>query len=490
MFVQTKKLITLIIMKIYEKKHNNIHIEFSAGEISTDSGSILAKTFLDQIGLQEALDNIFDRETEMKANRDRNGGPDRQYYTSDIIYQMFLGFILGYKNPTEFERLKDDPVITHFLGKMPIASQSTFSRIITEFSNFNEQTLQQFQINILSAYFRDLMNKNKGKRLSEIKIDMDSTNIATYGHQEGSDYNGHYNTNGYHPNLITAEDLNLVLFGILRPGNTFSSKNSEKELNFMLNFLSKYFEKIIVKADSAYPTPAILKTLHHHIDLKISKIEYFIKTKKYTSWLENSASFQQFEEKTYSIMNLPKTYFEEKNLEGKTIKDRYFSFNHKCDTWLHPEKIIARVRYIPNYQQSLFDSANKEISLIITNAPAVDDSIFDDYGDRAKCEKSIEELKNDNFAKNLSSHSFISNSCIFLIKCIAHNFIQLIRLYALQDSAYKKARTSTIRRILFKIGGKIVKTARYVFLKLSSCFVYKHVFIRAFQHIQTIQLKI
>ena len=134
-------------------------------------------------------------------------------------------------------------------------------------------------MNLLTAYFEDLTRKNNGKKLSEIKIDMDSTGITTYGHQEDADFNGHYDTTGYHPNLITAEDMNLILFGILRPGSTFSSKNSEKELDFILHFLSRYYEKIVFKADSAYATPAILKVLHEHIDLGISKIEYFIKTK-------------------------------------------------------------------------------------------------------------------------------------------------------------------------------------------------------------------
>lgn len=472
-------------------KKNKLIIEFSAGEISTDAGSILGKEFFDQIELQESLDKVFDKETEIKKDMNRKGGPEREYYTPDIIYQILMGFILGYKNPTEFERLRNDPVITYLLAKKNVASQPTFSRTITDFSIIDEQALQKFQINLLSAYFEDLMKKNNGKQLPEIKIDMDSTSIITYGNQEDANFNGHYKTTGYHPNLITAEDLNLVLFGILRQGSTFSSKDSEEELDFILHFLSKYFGKIVFKADSAYATPAILKVLHTHITLDICKIEYFIKTKKHTSWLDNSAPFQKFEDKTYLIMNLPQAYFEEKDTDGKIIlKDCYFSFNHKCSTWNNQEKIITRVRYSKNAQQSLFDYANKEISLVITNAPAVDDTIFDDYGDRAKCEKSIEELKNDSFAKNLSSHSFRSNSCIFLLKCIAHNLIQLIRLYALQDTVYKKARTSTIRRILFKIGGKIVKTARYVYLKLSSCFVYKDVFIKAFEHIQTIQLKI
>ena len=277
---------------------------------------------------------------------------------------------------------------------------------------------------------------------------------------------------------------------ILRPGNIYSSKDTEKELDSMLHFLSEYFEKIIFKADSAYATPAIFGILHNHINYKVSKIEYFIKAKRQISWIDNSAPFVEFKDKTYSVMNLPMEYFRETE-NGKTVlKDRYFSFSHQCFTWKHEEKIVARVRYTDMDQQSMFEAANKEVTLVITNTAIADDSIFDEYGSRAKCERSIEEVKNESFAGTLSSRSFTSNGCMFLLKCISHNLMQLIRLNALKGTGYSRARTSTIRRILFKIGGKIVKTARYIYLKLSGCFAYKNVFVKAFRQIQIMQFRL
>lgn len=481
-------------MFIRDKKNKPIYIKFSAGEISTDAGSVLTKHFLDQIGLKESLDKIFDKQGERIKQQSRKGGPEQEWYSSDIIYQLLLGYMLGYQNPTEIAGLKYDPVIKNILNHQKIASQTTFSRYISNFNVQDETILAKFLKKVIAAYFRNLMKQHSGKKLPQIKIDVDSTGITTYGHQELANYSGHFESTAYHPNLITAENLNIILDGVLRPGNVFSSKGTAENLSDVLHFLSKYFEKIIMKGDCAYGTPEILQTLHRHEKLGISQIEYYFKTKNYISWLDNSAPFQKFRGKHYSIMNLPKAYFEDKE-EGETVlKDRYFTFHHQCDTWEKPEQVIARVRYKEKDQQSICEAANKEVSLIITNIRIADSSTldkdFNEYNGRANVEKTIEEWKNDSFGKNLSSSSFISNSCLFLLKCISHNLMQLIRLTALKNTAYKKARTSTIRRILFKIGGKIVRTARYIYLKLSSCFVYKDVFIKAFQQIQTVQLRI
>jgi len=498
MIVKQQKQITHTIMQTLDSKNKLIHIEFSAAEISTDAGSVLTKHFLDKIGLKESLDKLFNKQEEKIKQQTRKGGPEQEYYSSDIIYQLFLGYMLGYQNPTKIERLNDDPVLKTILGNQDIASQTTFSRHISNFKTQDETKLSKLLKKVVAAYFENLIKKNNEKRLKEIKIDIDSTGIVTYGHQELANYSGHFDSTSYHPNLITAENMNIILDGILRPGNIFSSKGTSDNLSDVLQFLSPYFEKIIVKGDCAYSTPEIMDTLHKHEKLGISQIEYYLKAKNYVSWVDNSAPFQEFEGKHYSIMNLPKAYFEKEiEQDGKQkmiLKDRYFTFHHQCDTWKNSEQIIARVRYKEKDQQSICEAANKEVSLIITNIRILNssslDKEFDEYNPRAKCEKTIEEWKNDSFGKHLSSHSFISNSCLFLLKCIAHNLMQLIRLIALKNTAYKKARTSTIRRVLFKIGGKIVRTARYIYLKLSSCFVYKDVFIKAFQHIQTVQLRI
>lgn len=59
---------------------------------------------------------------------------------------------------------------------------------------------------------------------TELIIDLDSTHSDTFGHQEQTDYNAHYQTYGYHP-LVAFDGLTGdFLKAELRSGNQYTSK--------------------------------------------------------------------------------------------------------------------------------------------------------------------------------------------------------------------------------------------------------------------------
>ena len=59
-----------------------------------------------------------------------------------------------------------------------------------------------------------------------ILLDIDSTLFATFGKQEGNDYNQHYSNYGYHPLLVFDGLTGDLLKAELRSGNTYTSKGS------------------------------------------------------------------------------------------------------------------------------------------------------------------------------------------------------------------------------------------------------------------------
>ncbi len=88
--------------------------------------------------------------------------------------------------------LKEDPVFQLFLNKKKIASQASLSRF---WDRTSQETIVQFQpLNQL------LSDKARLERnLTELIIDLDSTDLDTFEHQEETNYNVYYETNGYHP---------------------------------------------------------------------------------------------------------------------------------------------------------------------------------------------------------------------------------------------------------------------------------------------------
>lgn len=81
------------------------------------------------------------------------------------------------------------------LEKEKLASQPTMSRFMNRCYDI---CLMQFE-SIHEELRRRIYSINKPH---SILFDIDSTLFATYGKQEGNDYNQHYNNYGYHPLLV------------------------------------------------------------------------------------------------------------------------------------------------------------------------------------------------------------------------------------------------------------------------------------------------
>ena len=98
-----------------------------------------------------------------------------------------------------------------------MASQSSISRFL---DRFTEENIDQLQ-----ALNQSLIDKARLIRNdTELIIDVDSTHSDTFGRQEQTDYNAHYQTYGYHP-LVAFDGLTGdFLKAELRSGNQYTSK--------------------------------------------------------------------------------------------------------------------------------------------------------------------------------------------------------------------------------------------------------------------------
>ena len=462
---------------------------FNGKNITSDGWSFLITDFLNKICLKDNLNNTFGKNIDLSKR-----WPKVQYNTWELIYQSILGYMKWYANPTEISRTKNDPINTELL-KINIPSQSTFSRLNNEFNEEFLDWLEKTNSKIVDSYFSHLINLNNWKKLESIEISDDSTKIETFWKQEWWKYIYHYWVCWYHPDLITEDNLKLILIWKLRDWNVYSSTGSELLINDSINKYWKYADKIIFRWDSAYSKPEIFKVLHRD-DIKI---EYFVKVKSYLSWVRNFWLEIEYNWVKYNPLDLPIQYFEEKNKEDKIeLVNRYFTIYNICDTWDRKEKIIVQMKYMKAKeieingfkQEALLENDHKNIQFLITNSELEWEKAFEMYWKRWKQEQLIDELKNDSFCKNLSSSTKIQNACTFQIKIIAHNLIQILRLISLRNTEYENCRTSTLRRILFYIWWKIVKHAWKVIIKLSDCFIYKNFFKLALERIQLTNYRI
>ena len=133
-----------------------------------------------------------------------------------------------------------------------------------------ENIIQLQKVNqILIDKARRIRNTN------EMIFDLDSTHSDTFGNQEMTDYNAHYQTTGYHP-LVAFDGLTGdFLKAELRSGNVYTS-------NGVAAFTRPLFEHyqsvtpvstIMVRADSGFATPDLSELCEEYASLSTSRFK-------------------------------------------------------------------------------------------------------------------------------------------------------------------------------------------------------------------------
>lgn len=207
--------------------NRKIKINFNGGDLSSDSGMILIHEFAQKLGLEQLLEQDFST----------NDDTIRKHTDSKNAIQKIYQLIAGYFQDDDADELTSDPVFTTILGKDALASQPTMSRFI---NRCDEICLYQFEL--IHQKLRERIYSFQ--RPEHLLIDIDSTLFATFGTQEGNSFNTHYRDYGYHPLLAYDGLTGDLLSACLRPGSSYTSKNTTDFLEPLLDELNRYYPDI------------------------------------------------------------------------------------------------------------------------------------------------------------------------------------------------------------------------------------------------------
>ena len=229
---------------LHLESNSKFKINFSGGDLSSDSGLILIKEFAHKIGFHNLIKKTFKtNDTTSRFHKDDEN-------LCQMIYQIFA----GYFNDNDADELTNEPIFKSILEKSSLASQPTLSRF---FNRMDEDTLKQF--NEICKTLRSLVYGIK--RPEMVLLDLDSTLLNTYGKQEGEGFNYHYSKHGYHPLLCYDGLTGDLLKSELRDGTAYSSTGV---VEFMQPLLDEYLENyadisLYLRGDSGFATPDLFK---------------------------------------------------------------------------------------------------------------------------------------------------------------------------------------------------------------------------------------
>lgn len=132
-----------------------------------------------------------------------------------------------------------------------LASQPNLSHF---YSRFDAQSMAQ-----MNWAKQTMIDKVHQQRVSKAVIfDLDSTHADTYGEQESTAYNAHYDTVGNHPLGVFEGITDDFLKGKLRPGNVYPSNGVVDFICLLITHYNDTLPETIpyLCSDSGFALPA------------------------------------------------------------------------------------------------------------------------------------------------------------------------------------------------------------------------------------------
>ena len=413
-------------------------IDFSGGNLSSDTGIVVFSEFMKRFGVFDYLEELFDGDV----------SPLVSHTPSSIIAQKILQLVAGYNADDHADYLAKDTAFHNALDKGRLASQPTISRFFNSANAVTEANLE-FVLKFLRQQAYTVNPRSK------VVFDLDSTILPTHGTQEGGEWIHHYQASGYHPLVCYDGETGDMLNVELRNGSQYCGKDAALFLKPLLDeFKTKYPKtSVTVRGDSGFAMPDIYDLVE---DERYGGFHYVIRLK------DNSVLGNKAEQAISSIIELHNQHPNDKHV-------MYGEFTYQAGTWNKERRVVYKLEHKPGemFPQAMY---------IVTNTDLSPEEVISFYCKRGNMENFIKECKNSFGFECMRSHSMEVNSIRLLVSAIAYAIFNLFRRLTIPPT-WQKFRANEIRLRLIKIASKIVDHARGNRLRLCSYYPYKAEFI-------------
>ena len=190
----------------------------------------------------------------------------------------------------------------------------------------------------LMALNRELVGQAEAFDDSErVVLDMDSTESPVHGQQEGSAYNGHFESVCYHP-LLLFNQHGDCLAAKLRPGNVHSAEDWNELLLPEIERQQAAGKQVTFRGDAAFAKPEIYESSEER------GVQYAIR-------IPANRSLE---------LEIEDILFRPPGRPGRKPLVRYKSFRYQAESWKKPRRVVAKVEH---HQGELFP----RVGFIVTN---------------------------------------------------------------------------------------------------------------------------
>jgi hypothetical protein len=424
-----------------------IKLEFHGSTVTSDAGLLAYRELDAALGLTS---------TAASGLHDTRTGQNTQHTLTALLRQSIYSRLAGYEDVNEAERLCVDPAMRAVVGGR---AKDTQAASTSEMARFETETLSTREnlnhLTDLSGQWIDRAHQHR--KLTKLVLDMDSSVSETYGHQEGTAYNGYFACTCYHPLFLFNQfgDLERVA---LRRGNHPSAKFWRRVL---LPVIERYRGRDIPKffrGDSAFALPKLLRLLEKE------GFRYAIRIKA------NAV----LERKIAHLLKRPV------GRPSRKPKVFYHSFRYRAGSWGQARRVVAKAEW---HAGELFP----RVGFLVTNLKGRAKQVVRFYNRRGTAEQWVKEGKNAVKWTKLSCRRFKDNAARLQLFALAYNLANSLRQLAL-PRPIRGWTLTTLREKLIKIGAKVVSHARYAIFQVAEVAVPRKLFAAILGRISRLRL--
>lgn len=302
-----------------------------------------------------------------------------------------------------------------------------------------------------------------------LTVDLDSTICEVYGRdKQGADY-GYTKVRGYHPQLATLAETGQVVFSRLRGGSAGAARGAK---SFLTETVSRLRDAgatgpLTVRADSAFYSRAMLATAAK-FDVRFSITARQDKRIK--------AAIAAIPESAWTPIPY---WLSTPEVSGADVAETRYTCFAGTKEAVEVRLVVRRVRPTPGTQLALFTAW--DYHAMVTDRPGELLEVEADHRRHAVVEQSIAELKSAGLA-HLPSGKFFANAAWLALAVIAHNLGRAVGALA----GHPRATIATLRRQLFTVPGRLVRSARRLHLRLPTRWPWAAGFATALTAITTL----